>query len=67
MEPIIFGFDDSRTHPKHPKHPALGCFGWVRISSNPKINSSIDLHFQLPLKRYITCHILKKFRGKVDV
>ena len=22
----------SRTHPKH---PGLGCFGWVRISSNP--------------------------------
>ena len=47
---------------KHPKHPGLGCFGWVRMSSNPKIIGTIDLHFQLPLKRYITCHILKNFR-----
>ena len=61
-EPFIFGFDEIRTHPKHPNPVCLECYGWVRMSSNPKINSTIDLHFQLPLKRYITCHILKNFR-----
>ena len=34
----------------------LGCFEWVQMSSNPKINGTSDLHFQLPLKRYITVH-----------
>ena len=38
MEPFMFGFDEIRTHPKHPNPGCLGCFMWVQISSNLKIN-----------------------------
>ena len=33
-------FPQIRTHPKHPNPGCLGCFGWVRMSSNPKINGT---------------------------
>ena len=38
-----------------------GCFGWVQMSSNPKINDPINLHFQL--KIFITVYYMPYFEN----